>query len=676
MPRTKINIATLSATTLISALITLPAVAEEKPKQLDDLIVTAELIDRPLSESSTSIQILDQESLQKRAGLVTADDVLDRISNISAVIGTGKAPTIRGVDGNGPAQGGDAFFAGSRARLNWQIDGRPANVNEINYGDVGLWDVERIEVLRGAQSTLTGRNSIAGTVVIKTNDPIFEQENSFQIAAGNHDQFRSSAMTNIPLTDTVAIRLAADWYESTSAVDYDSYEGVSDPGEKESMAVRGKLLFSPSDKTNLLLTVNHATHKEPHAEIVVKPYSDRDSNFPQQARHEPKTTSFIADFDTVLTDTLSLEINASYTDFDFDRKSPSTTALTIDTDEYAFEPRLRYQNNNGLNAVVGFYSFHARQDESIDMFGGQDFEDDTDTSAIYTETVIPINESFDLSLGLRYEREKHERQGGNAAGAPAVSISADDTYHALLPKFGLSWYPTDDSTYGFQVARGYNAGGGGIAFNGVLVSNYEFDPEYVWNYELFGRQSFADGRIKTTQNIFFSSYKDMQLPFDLTPNIAGDESFVVRNADKVETYGAELGISYAINSEFEVYGDLGLLHTEIVDFSGGVAEGNELLTAPSVTASAGVLWEKANWDASFGTKYSNSYYSDVNNRKSTRTESYVIADAQLAYSFKHVRIFGSIRNMFDADEPVAKPSADTAVLLQPRTFMVGLQTTF
>lgn len=676
MPLTKVKITTLTATTLISIILSLPAFAEEKPKQLDDLIVTAELIDRPLSESSASVQILDQETLEKRPGLITVGDVLDRISNISAVIGTGKAPTIRGVDGNGPAQGGDAFFAGSRARLNWQIDGRPANVNEINYGDAGIWDVDHIEVLRGAQSTLTGRNSIAGTVVIKTNDPTFEQENAFQIAAGNHDQFRSSIMTNIPLSDKVAVRIAADWYESTSAVDYDSYDGVSDPGEKESMTIRGKLLFTPSDDTNLLLTVNHATHKSPHAEIVVEPYGKRDSNFPQQARHEPKSTSFIADFDTALTDTLTLEINASYTDFDFDRKSPSSTALSIDTDEYAFEPRLRYQDSNGLSAVVGFYSFHARQDESIGMFGGQNFEDDTDTSAIYTETVIPLSDSFDLSLGLRYEREKHERHGGNAAGAPAVSISADDTDHALLPKFGINWYPTDDSTYGFQIARGYNAGGGGIAFNGVLVSNYEFDPEYVWNYELFGRQSFANGRITTTQNIFFSRYKDMQLPFDITPNIAGDESFVVRNADKVESYGAELGITYAINNEFEVYGDLGLLHTEIVDFSGGVAEGNELLSAPSMTVSAGILWEKSGWDASFGTRYSNAYYSDVNNRKSTRTESYVIADAQVAYSFKHVRVFGSIRNMFDADEPVAKPSANTAVLLQPRTIMVGLQTSF
>lgn len=677
MARTSTHITTHTASTLIMLALTAPVIAAESEQiiQLEEMLVTAEIIDRPLSKSATSIKLFTEEDLKNNPGLFTVDDVLNRTANISAVIGTGKAPTIRGVDGTGPAQGGDAFFAGSRARLNWLIDGRPANVNEITYGDMGIWDLERIEILRGPQSTLTGRNSIAGTVVIKTNDPSFEQENAFQIAFGNHDQRRTSAMFNQPLNDVLSVRVAADWYESTSAVNYQAYDGVAHPEDKESLAVRGKLLFVPSADTRLLLTVNHAKHQEPHAEIVLQPFNQRNSNSPQQARHTPKSNSIIADFDTALTDMLTLEINASYTDFSLVRNSAGFTALTVDTDEYAFEPRLRYENDDGLTAVVGVYSFRANQNETIAFFGQHDFKDKTNTAAIYTEAVIPLNESFDLSLGLRYEREKHQRHGGNLTTALPVSISADNTDHALLPKFGLSWYPTIDSTYGLQISRGYNAGGGGIAL-GNPVTNYDFDPEYVWNYELFGRQSFANGRVKTTQNIFFSRYKDMQLPFDLTPNIAGDEVFVVRNADKVETYGAELGITYAINNEFEVYADLGLLHTEVIDFSDGVAEGNELLTAPSMTVGAGVLWQRAGWNASFGGKYSGNYFSDVNNRPTTRIDSYVIADAQLSYSFKHVRVFGSVRNLFDANDPVAKPSSTTAVLLQPRTFMVGLQSSF
>jgi len=94
--------------------------------------------------------------------------------NIS-LVGTGnQAPTIRGVDGTGAAKGADAFYAGSRPRLNVQIDGRPASYNEITFGDSALWDVDHVEILRGAQSTLQGRNAIAGTLITKTKDPTFD----------------------------------------------------------------------------------------------------------------------------------------------------------------------------------------------------------------------------------------------------------------------------------------------------------------------------------------------------------------------------------------------------------------------------------------------------------------------------------------------------------------------
>lgn len=676
MQKKTIKYTAITGNTLILLALSLPSIVGAEEKVLDEVIVTGEIIDRPLSKTATSAEVLDEEELKKRPGLFTVRDVLNRTSNVTVVTGTGKAPTIRGIDGTGAAENANAFFAGSRPRLNWQIDGRPANYNEIVYGDIGIWDVERIEVLRGPQSTLTGRNSIAGSIIIKTNDPTFERETAFQAAIGNHDQRRGSAMANLPLNDVVSVRVAADWYESTSVVNYLPYEDVSDPGEKESFTIRGKMLIAPSPDTSLLLTVNHSKHKEPNGEIIVKPFGKHNSDFPQQSTHEPETTSFIAKFDTILSDTLSLEVNTSYTNFDFTRKSPVTppfdTNLKIDTDEYAFEPRLRYEDDGGLTGVVGLYFFSARQDETIAILGAQSFEDKTDTAAIYTETVIPLGASFDLSLGLRYEHEKHKRTGGDGS---FLTISEDKTFHALLPKFGLSWHPDDNATYGFQVSRGYNAGGGGITIAFPVIT-YQYDPEYVWNYELFGRQTFAGGKIKTTQNIFYARYKDMQLPIDVTPDDASDESFIVRNADEVETYGAELGLTYAINDEFGVYGNVGLLHTKITKFSNATAEGNDLLSAPSVTANAGVSWVKNGWSASLGGRYSSAYYSTIDNRSSDRTGSYFVADAQLAYDFKNVRIFGSVRNMFDSNKPVARTKPDTAVLLQPRTFLVGLQTSF
>ncbi|MGJ8675480.1 MAG: TonB-dependent receptor plug domain-containing protein, partial [Pseudoalteromonas sp.] len=144
--------------------------------QMTVIEVTGELLSRSLLQSGNSVVVFDSKELESRPELRTVRDVLSEIPNITMVTGTGKAPTVRGIDGTGAAENANAFFAGSRARLNWQIDGRSATYNEIVFGDLGIWDLEQIEVLRGPQSTLAGRNAIAGTIRVETQDPTFEQE--------------------------------------------------------------------------------------------------------------------------------------------------------------------------------------------------------------------------------------------------------------------------------------------------------------------------------------------------------------------------------------------------------------------------------------------------------------------------------------------------------------------
>lgn len=665
-----------SAMTALLALNTSEVIAQQQ--QIEEIIVTGELIDKSLLNTGNSAEVLDETALRNRPGLFTVRDVLAHTPNVSIVTGTGKAPTIRGIDGTGPAENANAFFAGSRARLNWQIDGRPANYNEIAFGDIGIWDLERIEILRGPQSTLVGRNAIAGSAIIKTNDPVFEKDAAFQLAGGNNDQQRGSLMLNTPINDQLAVRFAADWYGSSSAVSYQGYEGVDHPEERESLSIRGKLLFLPSANSKLLITLNHTKHKEPNSEIIVRPFDERQSNFPLQPVHEPQTDSVIADYSLALSEVLSLQVKASFSDFHFDRHAaPNTTNATIDTEESIFEPSLHYDDGNGLGVVVGMYFYRARQDEFIEFIGGQSFDDRADTAAVYGEAIIPLGSSFDLSVGARYEKEAHKRDGGDGA---LVQISSDESYDAFLPKVGLSWHQSENITWGAQISRGYNSGGGGITFAFPIV-NYEYDAEYVTNFELFGRQEFKDGRIRTTQNIFFSDYTDMQLPFDLTPEDSHDEAFVVRNADEVKTRGVELGITMLLTDNWQLYGNLGVLDTEISDYPNSGVEGNDLLTAPNMTASLGLMWSSNHWNAALSGRFSDAYFTDVNNRPLGKTDSYVVADAQLSYNFSHYRVFASVRNLFDADDaisryPGATPAADTAVLLSPRTYMLGLQVTF
>lgn len=661
--------------------------ATTDPEQtLSTVIVTAGKISRSLLDTPTSVSVLDSRDLQRRAGLTTTKDLLDYTANIS-LVGTGnQAPTVRGVDGTGAAKGADAFFAGSRPRLNVQIDGRPASYNEVTFADLALWDVAQVEILRGAQSTLQGRNAIAGTIITKTKDPTFQPESALRVAGGNFDQRRYSAMVSGPLAgEGVAFRLAGDYMgKQTFVGGFEGYPGAHDPGEFRALNLRGKLLFEPRAIEGLrtLLALNHSDYTGPQTEQVNRPFADRRAGFVLQPVFEPKTTSLIADTSYTLDERRTLEGVLSATDLGVKRKSPAGQGIVdIDGHEYLFEPRLRFQGEGRLGGVAGVYLYRSQQDESIDFPSPQTFDDRVSTAAIFGEGTLPLTDALDLILGARYEQEKHERHGGDQT---AVVISLDETYRAFLPKVGLAWHVQDTTTLGVTVLRGYNGGGAGFTFdadNGIFT-NYQYDPEYVTSVELYARQQALDGRLGLTANVFYSEYTDMQLSYDLTPTDSSDYSFVVKNADRAESYGAEIGADWVIGSGFSAYGSVGLLHARITRYPGSGFQGNDQPISPSLTATGGLTWQAASgWDASVSARYSGSYYTDLDNQLRGKIDPYVVANAQAGYRFSRVRVYASVENLLDSDEPIAVyssavPDEDVADVLPPRTYWAGIEVSF
>lgn len=659
--------------------------------QMTVIEVTGELLSRSLLQSGNSVVVFDSKELESRPELRTVRDVLSEIPNITMVTGTGKAPTVRGIDGTGAAENANAFFAGSRARLNWQIDGRSATYNEIVFGDLGIWDLEQIEVLRGPQSTLAGRNAIAGTIRVETQDPTFEQEFTIRAEGGNLDQKRLSAIYNQPLSEQFSLRIAADQFERSSSVDYESYPGVKDPADMEGRAIRGKLLYEGDDKygTRVVVTLTDNKYSGPNSEIIDYPFDQRRSNFPQQPVHVTHTKSLGIEYSASLTQQLQLEVTASATDFNFERKStPDGSKANIDNKEFVIEPRLRYQGDNGEQWVIGSRYYTSKQDDWIQFIVKQSFTDDSDNFAIYSEGALPFSDKFELTAGLRYEKENRKREGGDPDRAIA-KIESDNDYSALLPKLGLSYQVSDTHIVGLQLSRGYNAGGGGISFGAPIV-NYEYDEEYVNSLEIYGRQQWANNSISTSQNLFYSQYTDMQLPFDLTPENSRDEAYVVRNADEVTTIGFEFNADWQINDQFNLYGGFALLDSEITDYPNSGLEGNSLLTVPSASMKLGTTWQSNNWVVNVSGQYTDGWYTSISNDEGGKTDAFATFDTSLNYVIsEQAKVYLSVRNIFDEDAPVAlypgtapadsnEPDTnfDTAVLTQPRTISAGIQYTF
>jgi len=661
-----------------------PAAGEEA-LMLGPITVTAERRERSLRDTAASVAVFDATAIDERPEMKTANDLLALVPNVVTSGTNNYAPTIRGVNGTGPNEGSDAFFSGTRPRLNMQVDGRSLSYNELVFGEVSLWDVEQVEVLRGAQSTLQGRNAIAGTVAIKTKDPTYHTEAGGRVILGDESTRRYSAYASGPLIDNqLAFRFAVDRQERESYVEMNSFGDV-DPEEVKSTTLRGKLLIEPDDipEWRTLITVNHSDHIGPQVEYVRRPFNDHISGTPDIATFNPRTTSVVLDTEWQAFDLMGLELTASYADTEVVRRAlPGNGNVQIDGKELTLEPRVRFASDDGrLSGVGGIYYFHAEQDESIDFPSPSTFDDETETVAAFGEATYAVLDQLDVTAGLRAERESRKRSGG---AAPFV-VDIDEDYEAFLPKLGLAWHATEELTLGALVSRGYNGGGAGFTFFPPFVS-YTYDPEFVWTYEAYARADLLDDRLELTGNIFYSDYTDMQLPFDLNPDPAV-WAVVIRNADEAITYGAEFGARWLAAPGLEVFGTAGLLQTEVTKMPGQIIEGNELPQSPAFTSTAGFSYvDESGFDLGADMRFSDAYYSNIDNNPRGKTDPYVVVNARAGYTFERMdgspRIFGFVNNVFDADEPLliepggAPAADDIAYLITPRMIGIGLEVNF
>lgn len=640
---------------------------------LPDIIVTGEKVSRSIFDTSSSVAIYDAATLAGLPNATSVSDVLKRTPNVVDLGIGNNLPTIRGVDGSGPLQGAAAFLAGTRPRLNMSVDGRSSTYNEFAFGTQSLWDVEQVEVFRGPQSHIQGRNAIAGAIVMSTKNPSWAWESAVRGMKGNQHSWQTAAMLSGPIVDdTLAFRLSVDRQERKSFVDLISYDPVGDPRRIETTTTRAKLLFEPSGLPGLssMLTLNHIDSRTPQGEATNPPPGYVSARFdPRRPVFTTKSTSGIWDLGWNASDTIRLENKLVYTDFSNERLMVDTLPhARIDGHEFQLEPLLRFDLPGGdIRGLAGIRYFRGTQDEYVNLFNGSSFRDETETRAIFGEATFALTSQLDLTLATRFEQEHHKRRGGSSA----VRIDLDKTYSALLPKFDLAWKPDHDLTLGAMITRGYNAGGAGITFGAPIVS-YTFDPEYVWNYELYSRQHFLDDTLELTANLFLNEYTDMQLPYYLGPN-----SSVIRNADKARTYGAELGVRWMPVPELEAFGTLGLLRTKITQFADSGIEGNRLARAPDYSFSAGLKYRfGGGFEINSDVQFNDSYYSQYDNDALGRIASHWTANLQLAYAFKGGRVALFAQNLFDADRPTFITNNDPTTPFVQRPRLVGITAEF
>ena len=644
---------------------------------VDQVVVTAEKSNRSLRDTASSVTVVSGEGAE-RLGAYGTNELLDRMTNLVNIKPGNSAPTVRGIDGTGPAAGSDAFFAGTRPRLNYQLDGRTLGFNEAIFQNGSLWDIGQVEVYRGPQSTLQGRNAIAGTIAIRTADPTFEPEGRARVLIGNQGERQVSGALSGPIArDRLAFRVSADFRRSESYVDFTPYPEEDHPERFQALTLRGKLLFTPSAEVRSLLTVSHVDGRAPQSEYVLGPdlgfdYSQKVAQFAEQPVFRSRDTTGIWDTSWTVSDLVTLQAFLSATDFRTDRYSPVGQGnARIDGKEYLAEPFVRLRSADGrFSGFVAAYVFRTHQDETIDLYGGGAFRDRTRTTAAFGEFTGKLTQAATLVLGGRYEVEHRFRTG---YAGPFV-IDFDETYREFLPKATLSLRASDAVTVGVTAGRGYNGGGAGFTYYPPYVS-YTYKPEFVWNYEGFLRATLADGKVTLTANVFYNDYKGLQLPYSL-----GALSTVIRNAERATTYGADAGISWTPSKGAQIYANVGLLKTEVNRYADPLVQGHDLLHAPAFTSDVGFNLSPGPFEIGGDVRYSDAYYSDVFSNARGKVSPYAVVNGRVAYNLGPARLSVSARNLLNSAHPIDYVIYGGAVygatILQPRTVTAGVELRF
>ncbi|WP_133405683.1 TonB-dependent receptor [Parashewanella tropica] len=660
--------------------------AEKKDTNIETITVIGEKIERSLKDTTSSVEVIGENALED-GQFLSFGDAIAEVPNV--VVLSGQAPDIRGVSGNGSASGFNSFASGAKPRVTTVIDGVAEPFVADRTGDMGIWDVEQVEVFRGPQSTTNGRNSIGGLVFIKTKDPTQDWEGAARVGYRNQDKFiETSAVISGPiLDDQLAFRIAGQ------RLDGDTFSNLLlskspkaptlnfDPNELKSKRLRAKFLYTPDSIEGFKALLTYSKNREKgdagrNYYVGEDPF-EHDTDSARYIDTNSKTISLKLDHQ--INNNVSYEVLLSHVAYEWGFDSyPRPITVKMDEKDKTLDAKLNLKNDQGdLSGFVGLYWYKRDQDfMSPKIYDG---DDESSSKAIYGEVSYDITDKWNLVVGGRIEREAQLRNFNHQRAK--VTFVIDNEKTLFLPKIALTYDISDSTTLGVSARKGYNAGGGTYSF--FRKEYYTFEQEKVNTYE-FSVRSNLTSDMNLTTNVFYNDYDGYQ--DDLVGASGNPRDRRIVNIDNANSYGLESALNFSITDNFEVSTGIGLLKTKIekIDNAYASLKGNELGSAPDLTAKLAMkYWLTDNLHVNFNNHYVGKYYADIKNDKSVESGGYTLSRLTLNWESDNWVVTAFASNLFDVEKrtkkfvqvhPKTKVAKHYSAIVRPRT--IGATVTY
>lgn len=492
------------------------------------------------------------------------------------------------------------------------IDGVYLGINQGIIYDV--FDLESIEVLRGPQGVLFGRNVVGGAVLMKTKKPSEEFEASirttFETSENGGDNQYLMASAGGPLSDTLSAKLTVLYNDDDGGLE-NLFDGKNHGGIEQTM-IRPTIVWTPSDDLEVIMRYEYmdtdadGASGQSHTNLA-----GVDGN-PES--HDPDSFDFSINepgFQKAEADRFSLEVNWSVGEngtvtnifgwrdfeahdvFDVDAQPVSRFHAETWTEAEQYSNELRYNNifADRANVTIGMYYFtnDIAIHENRDLFNGVVIQDgggvyDVETRAVFGSVDYDVNEKLILTAGLRYTQEEKDVKVATLNRNDPCSVVDgatcsfdfidDEDWDNWSPKIGATYNISDDlRVYGYWT-RGFRSGGYNLRNSAADVINNgpgPFDEETVENFEIGFKSEFSRGRLNGA--VFFIEGEDMQRSVILLdPGAASGQATVIKNAGDAEHVGIELDGVFSLTDSLILTANVGYLDAEytdvIFDFTG------------------------------------------------------------------------------------------------------------
>lgn len=527
--------------------------------------------------------------------------------------------------------------------------------------DMELMDIDRIEVLRGPQSTLYGRNTEAGAVNIVTRDPEPHDEQQISLGYGNYNRKTLSALSGGALGNR-------DWsYRAAIQVfDSDGYftqvpTGSETADDANDINARLKLRWNPGQRWDVMATYDGARYREGSTNIASFEQIRSDphkvmSNYAGSNKTDNHTgnirTIYNADSFTV-TSISAAGSEAKKTTYDVDATIADSMRLRTEVDYTRFTQELRISSPDhaeGPRWVGGLYYFDQTDHNTVDMnmsgmgFGTQVIKTTTDTRnlAAFGQATWPVLDQLAVITGLRYDIEYKDVDNHQVWGAIGrdYTDSKNLVAHAWLPKVGLEYKPIEGLMAFATYSEGYKAGGYNNLSNELGKEVYR--PEYTTNYEIGFKHTGLDNTLQTKVSLFWIDWRDQQVE----ENVLTQSS--ISNAAKSVSRGVELEVAWQATRRMLLKAGGGWNDAHFVNYYDGSTNysGNRPPNAPAYTYSLGGdyrfdsgLYAHADW---LGT--GEIYYDSANQQKG---KPYGLLNMKTGYQFDSYEVALWIKNALD-----------------------------